>query len=377
MKNFRGSLEKKIIRSRQNSFGVENYDTHRFNSYPAQQKPQSTDNIAPISFKGILKIYAKKALGYESKQFVNRKMGRLSNYLDKLQFLWEHLNENGKQLMVDIIAYRLLGYQKVKLPTNNPQYWKALEKVADLKNVNDTYDPHFMHFILNKFDLNEIGYNIKLYFTEVGIAIDYIIEQYAYKLKDEYVVSVKEGDVVLDIGACWGDTALYFADKTGETGKVYSFEFIPDNIKLFQKNIALNPSHLNRIELIEHPVSNKTGDDIFFIDKGPGSKIETTPMKGQTGSTTTIAVDDFVKSKNLSRVDFIKMDIEGAEARALEGAIETIKKYKPKLAIAIYHSIDDFVDIPIWIEGLNLGYKLYIGHYTIHAEETIIFASCS
>lgn len=68
------------------------------------------------------------------------------------------------------------------------------------------------------------------------------------------------------------------------------------------------------------------------------------------------------------------MDIEGAEPFALKGAIETIKTFKPVLAIAIYHSIDDFIHIPKWIDSLNLGYKFYLGHYTIHSEETILFA---
>ena len=68
------------------------------------------------------------------------------------------------------------------------------------------------------------------------------------------------------------------------------------------------------------------------------------------------------------------MDIEGAEPLALKGAIETIRKFRPKLAIAIYHSMEDFVNIPIWISGLNLDYELFIGHYTIHTEETICFA---
>ena len=68
------------------------------------------------------------------------------------------------------------------------------------------------------------------------------------------------------------------------------------------------------------------------------------------------------------------MDIEGAESAALEGAIETIKKFRPVLAIAIYHSMEDFINIPRWILDLNLDYELFIGHYTIHAEETVCFA---
>jgi hypothetical protein len=76
-------------------------------------------------------------------------------------------------------------------------------------------------------------------------------------------------------------------------------------------------------------------------------------------------------------VDFIKMDIEGAELPALKGAVETIKKFKPQLAIAIYHNMEDFTAIPKWIKGLGLGYQLYLGHYTIHGEETVIFAKPS
>ena len=68
------------------------------------------------------------------------------------------------------------------------------------------------------------------------------------------------------------------------------------------------------------------------------------------------------------------MDIEGAESLALNGAIKTIKKYRPKLAIAIYHSMNDFVSIPLWLKELDLDYKFYLGHYTLHAEETILFA---
>jgi hypothetical protein len=68
------------------------------------------------------------------------------------------------------------------------------------------------------------------------------------------------------------------------------------------------------------------------------------------------------------------MDIEGAEQLALEGAIETIKRFKPKLAIAIYHNMDQFVNVPIWINKLDLGYKLYLDHFSIYSGETVVFA---
>ncbi|NJM81008.1 MAG: FkbM family methyltransferase [Flavobacterium sp.] len=138
--------------------------------------------------------------------------------------------------------------------------------------------------------------------------------------------------------------------------------------------MAFNPVLKEKIELIERPVSDSSNNNIYFKDNGPGSSISFSPFDEQTGAAKTITIDDFVNFKENIKVDFIKMDIEGAEIIALQGAIETIKKYRPKLAIAIYHSIEDFATIPNWILDLNLDYEIYLGHYTIHAEETVCFA---
>lgn len=68
------------------------------------------------------------------------------------------------------------------------------------------------------------------------------------------------------------------------------------------------------------------------------------------------------------------MDIEGFEMKALNGAINTIKKYKPTLAICIYHKYTDFIDIPEFILNLNLGYKLYVRHHSNNFTETVLYA---
>jgi FkbM family methyltransferase len=367
MNNFRKALERKLFLSLYNNYAVDNYDEYRFGGL-TKEVEQNSDPLLKI------KRIIKKAIGYKKKKVLNRYADFFIKYEESIKQYYEHLNTNGKQLIVELIAYRLLGYKKVRLSRNNKEYRDAIQTANSLVEPDDTYDPHFLHFILYKCDLKKIGYDIKLYLSSLGVAIDFIIEQYAYKPGDKVIVSVEEEDVVLDLGACWGDTALYFALKAGEKGIVYSFEFIPDNIKIFNMNISLNPELDKRIKLIQNPVSNKSGDIVFFKDNGPSSRIEFKPFEGQTGFVTTISIDDFVKNNSITKVDFIKMDIEGSEPVALEGAIETIKRFKPKLAIAIYHSLDDFVNIPGWIIGLKLGYKIYLDHYTIHSEETVLFA---
>lgn len=90
---------------------------------------------------------------------------------------------------------------------------------------------------------------------------------------------------------------------------------------------------------------------------------------------TTISIDDFVSEKNLPRIDFIKMDIEGAELKALKGAEESIRAFKPRLAISVYHRQEDFMTIPAYVNNLNLGYEFFLDHFTIYGEETILFAA--
>ena len=79
--------------------------------------------------------------------------------------------------------------------------------------------------------------------------------------------------------------------------------------------------------------------------------------------------------QGLDRLDFIKMDIEGAEIEALKGAEASIRHFKPKLAICLYHRLSDFHDIPRLLSNLDLGYVFHIRHFTVHAEETMLFAT--
>jgi FkbM family methyltransferase len=83
------------------------------------------------------------------------------------------------------------------------------------------------------------------------------------------------------------------------------------------------------------------------------------------------SIDDLLDGKP---VTFIKMDIEGAEIEALKGAAKSIKKYKPKLAICAYHEMGDFIEIPMLINELNPGYRLYLRHYSPGRRNTVCYA---
>ncbi len=362
------ALETTLESSKQNSFGSENFDRRRFG-----QPRASTHNLSTFQR---LKILWNRSVGEKTSPGVAfRKAPTILPHADRFQRLFDSLQrQEDRELLVSLLAYRELGYEKVRLSRNTPDYWQQIALAESLVDQKDTYDPHFMNFMLSRFDLRPIGIDIQLYFAAIGITTTFLLEQYSYKKSVPTPIQVEPGNVVLDLGGCWGDTALYFANKTGTGGKVYSFEFIPGNVLLFKINLNLNPDLQSIIQLVEQPVANISNHTIYFQDQGPSSKIVSHPFIGHSGSTQTISIDDFVKENKIDRIDFIKMDIEGAELGALQGAIETLRRFRPNLAIAIYHSLGDMCQIPNWILDLNLGYEIFLDHFTIHSEETVCFA---
>ena len=72
--------------------------------------------------------------------------------------------------------------------------------------------------------------------------------------------------------------------------------------------------------------------------------------------------------------DFIKMDIEGAELQALQGAKNTIKKCHPVLAVCVYHKCDDLWVIPEYIKSIDSTYQFYLRAYSKYSQELVLYA---
>ncbi len=264
-----------------------------------------------------------------------------------------------RDLFVKLLLYRMLGSQKVKLPTNSPFYWRKVEEAKRCLRKEKVVEGVPIVGSLDLYGFEEL----QLVCHVLSIVGTFLLEQYRCNRAG---VRIEPGDVAIDAGGCWGDTALYFARQAE---KVYCYECIPANIAILKKNLDLNPQLAQKISLIPKALHREPGQTLRFADTGPGSHAVEEGIQVQTDS-----IDNLVGTNRLRRVDFIKMDIEGAEMDALMGAERTIRVHRPRLAISVYHSLDDFVSIPNWIAGLNLGYKLYLDHFTIHEEETVLFA---
>lgn len=302
-------------------------------------------------------------------RFVSNK--EFSNRWNKISEIYYLLEDNySKKRLIELMSARVLGFNNVKLSLNNDKYWKIRDNIKSLIKGDEIIQA--AKWKLNFFDLSKIKIPIKLFSTSPGIMCNFLLEQYRYN-KSENIVA-KEREIIIDAGGCWGDIALYFANKVGKLGKVFSFEFISDNLNVFKKNIDLNPFFKEIITIVENPLGKNSDCELFIIENGPSSRITEQPFENFTKKVKSISTDEYVKQNGISKINFIKMDIEGSEFNALIGAKQTIIKYKPKLAIAIYHNQDQIFEIPQFLNSLNLNYKFYLDHFTTHGEESILFA---
>lgn len=142
----------------------------------------------------------------------------------------------------------------------------------------------------------------------------------------------KKGDTVIDCGAYAGYFAVLAAKLVGETGRVIAIE--PDffNRALLRKNIKAN--HLNNVTIIDRGLS----DTESIIGWSVGG-IVSQAGKSKIFKVKTTTLNKVYHKLHLNRIDFVKMDIEGAEINALNGANDVLK-YMQNLAIASYHIVN-------------------------------------
>jgi FkbM family methyltransferase len=149
-----------------------------------------------------------------------------------------------------------------------------------------------------------------------------------------------DGSVVLDIGAHIGLFSVIAAKITGPDGEVFAFEPAANTIPVLHQTIRIN-----QLGNVISPVNQAMGKDIgkitFFISDEEAdnsnslvSYKEDRKLNGVEVEVNTI--DNFVASKKLSRVDFIKIDVEGAEYDTIRGGVEIFKKFQPSFILAIH-----------------------------------------
>jgi FkbM family methyltransferase len=192
-------------------------------------------------------------------------------------------------------------------------------------------------------------------------SIAYYISEHRWMTKANPKEGVRSGDIVIDCGAHVGT----FTDEALRRGaaKVIAVEPEPVNVECLRRNfrkeiedgrvIVVPKGVWNSETTLELSVAKEnSGMNSFVIDQGAGTSKITVPLT---------RIDTLIHDLGLPRVDFIKMDIEGAEREALKGGLETLRQFRPRLMLEMYHRPDDRQVLPAIVRQAHADYGLLCG----------------
>lgn len=231
--------------------------------------------------------------------------------------------------------------------------------------------------------LSEFGTEVELA-KKTSFQVSTVTDNYeSYLYFNNDVLTIEQGDVLIDAGAFDGDSTIEFIttckSNSVEYGHVYcveaddhNFTKLVSNMKAFDRITCLPVGLWSKTTQLKFATSNS-----MFVTE---SRVvdETIKMNHVQNVTkgdhiiNTVSIDEQFSGE---KVSFIKMDIEGSEIEALLGAKETIKANRPKLAISIYHKKSDLYEIPLLISQLCPEYKLYLRHFSHQLSETVLLAT--
>lgn len=177
--------------------------------------------------------------------------------------------------------------------------------------------------LLFKLFIKKDGYLLRFFPSAMSFA--YWIDPQCRKDEEEILTSLlHSNDVVIDVGSNIGTLSLLFASKILPEGKVISIEAHPTIFNFLQRNINLNGNLQPRIDLYNYAVGEKEGK-IHFSDKF-NDDMNGISLSDNDLSCTMKTLDNILSSYSYETIHLLKIDVEGYELFALQGAIETLKK---------------------------------------------------
>lgn len=189
------------------------------------------------------------------------------------------------------------------------------------------------------------------------------MEHYKVRLKDQYFENFMQyrEEIFVDAGGFDGDTAIEFAKRYPDYKKIIIFEPSKNNMNQAKERLA----GFRNIEFFQIGLSNTKTELRFTAEVGSASSIN----KNGNEKISVATLDSLVQEP----ITFIKMDLEGWEIPAIQGATEHIKNTTPKLALATYHNAPDLRKIYEHIQNTEKDYEIFLRHYTQGWSETILF----
>lgn len=186
---------------------------------------------------------------------------------------------------------------------------------------------------------------------------------------DDSVYDLVQDEVVVDGGAYVGDTLTSFLARTSaQFARYVAFEPDPASFERLSLVAEQDPS---RITVVRAGLGDRTASARLLSTNGPDSRLVSAHEAGGA-DVPVVSLDEYFRGS--APPTLIKMDIEGAEASALEGAAGLIQGSAPVLAISAYHFPTDLWNIPLLIHRLAPGSSLFLRHYTREVDDTVCYA---
>lgn len=150
---------------------------------------------------------------------------------------------------------------------------------------------------------------------------------------------LKKGDTFIDVGANQGEYSLWAARKVGSKGKVVAFEPMTQLFEQLTENIRLNKSFKNTISPVKLGLSDKKGEVTLYAsedsNEGTNTIYNTDKFSIELGKIQLDTLDEQLDNLKINTVNFLKIDVEGAELQVLKGAVNTLKNNRPILLLEI------------------------------------------
>lgn len=172
-------------------------------------------------------------------------------------------------------------------------------------------------------------------------------------------IRVRKNDCIIDCGAYIGDTAQLLLKMTENTGKIYCFEPFEGNFLKLEEWI--NKSNLqDKIKAYCIAVSDFKGVQNISAEEEISTRSNIRADAKVKKQVAVNSIDNLLIE--FDGINFIKMDIEGEELNALNGAQNAIRKYQPQMMISAYHKTSHLWEIPLLLHSICPTYKIYLGH---------------
>ena len=248
----------------------------------------------------------------------------------------------------------------------------ALCKYSDLQLSSPDFIDDFKDDFINNKSEYENTYNLladdkskKIFEKVINFKISYDLD-FMQGFTNDHENQYFDKEIIPEI------QNIRFADGGGYVGD--TLKEIIKNYPDFKKIYCIEPNALH-INIAKRDFGDI--DNIEFINCGLGSeKIEDSKSEEIQNNcahdyqaTNINSIDNLIND----RIDYIKLDIEGAEQDTIVGAKNTIKKYRPILAICIYHKAEDWYKIPKLVLAIEKDYDIYIRHYMEGIYETVMY----